>query len=59
LMVEGKVQREGEVIRVIVRCCFDLSALLRKLTASEQENPPVLTLSRADEKDEYASQAVN
>ncbi|TDE17387.1 error-prone DNA polymerase [Dyadobacter psychrotolerans] len=59
LMVEGKLQREGEVIHVIVRRCFDLSGLLRQLTTLEQENPPVLTLSRADEKDEYASQAVN
>lgn len=49
LMVEGKLQREGEVIHVIVKRCFDLSKLLRKLTAIETENQPVLTLSRADE----------
>ena len=59
LMVEGKLQREGEVVHVIVKHCFDLSVLLRKLTATEQESPPVLTLSRADEKDEYVSQAIN
>jgi error-prone DNA polymerase len=59
LMVEGKLQREGDVTHVIVRKCFDLSVMLRKLTSVEEEHPAVLTLSRADEKDEYASQAVN
>jgi error-prone DNA polymerase len=49
LMVEGKLQIEGEVIHVIVKRCFNLSPLLRGLTASEVENLPVLTLSRADE----------
>ena len=33
LMVEGKLQREGEVIHVIVRSCHNLSALLRGLMA--------------------------
>lgn len=32
LMVEGKLQREGEVVHVIVRRCFDLSKLLRSLS---------------------------
>jgi error-prone DNA polymerase len=50
LMVEGKLQREGEVIHVIVRRCHNLSKLLRNLTPSQDQNPPVLTLSRADEK---------
>jgi error-prone DNA polymerase len=50
LMVEGKLQREGEVIHVIVQRCFDLSKLLRRLTATQDENLPLLTLSRADEK---------
>ncbi|MDR3711401.1 MAG: error-prone DNA polymerase [Puia sp.] len=50
LMVEGKLQREGEVIHVIVRRCFDLSGFLRGLTAIRDENPPLLTLSRGDEK---------
>jgi error-prone DNA polymerase len=52
LMVEGKLQREGEVIHVIVRCCYDLTKLLRHLTASQDEQLPLLTLSRADEKPE-------
>jgi error-prone DNA polymerase len=50
LMVEGKLQREGEVIHVIVKRCYDLSKLLRHLTASNDENLPLLTLSRGDEK---------
>lgn len=59
LMVEGKLQREGEVTHVIVQKCYDLSVLLKKLTATEDENPDILTLSRADEKDEYATMAIN
>jgi error-prone DNA polymerase len=49
LMVEGKLQVEGEVIHVIVQRCYDLTRLLRHLTATEEENPPVLTLARGDE----------
>lgn len=58
LMVEGKLQREGEVTHVIVRRCFDMSYLLREMNQTNVD-PPVQTLSRADEKDEYASLAVN
>ena len=50
IMVEGKLQVEGEVIHVIVQRCFDLSRLLRHLTAAHNEELPLLTLSRADEK---------
>lgn len=57
LMVEGKLQKEGEVIHVIVRRCFNVSGLLRKMHESEEE-PPLLTLSRADERDEYDSERV-
>ena len=49
-MVEGKLQIEGEVIHVIVKRCYNFSKLLRQLTASHNENLPVLTLARADEK---------
>jgi error-prone DNA polymerase len=49
LMVEGKLQREGEVVHIIVSRCFDLSKLMRGLTQSNNEDIPVLTLSRADE----------
>jgi error-prone DNA polymerase len=50
IMVEGKLQREGEVIHVIVQRCHDFSKLLRHLTASRNEELPLLTLSRADER---------
>ncbi|MEO6961608.1 MAG: error-prone DNA polymerase, partial [Puia sp.] len=50
IMAEGKLQREGEVIHVIVSRCYNLSKLLRQLTPSQGENLPLLTLSRADEK---------
>ncbi len=50
LMVEGKLQREGEVIHVIVHKCFNLSKLLRNLTVSQQEDLPLLMPSRGDEK---------
>ncbi len=50
LMVEGKVQREGEVIHVIVKRCYNYSKLLRNLIPNSVEEPAVGTLSRADEK---------
>lgn len=51
LMVAGKLQREGEVIHVVVQQCYNLSHLLRKLIPSDNEDPHVLALCRADEKD--------
>ena len=58
LMVEGKLQIEGEVIHVIVQQCYNLSKLLTHLTAFQLDNPPVLTLSHADLKSSpsYSSQ---
>ena len=50
LMVEGKLQREGEVIHVIVQQCYNLSVYLKQLTAAGNENLPLLTVARADEK---------
>lgn len=41
LMVEGQLQREGEVIHVIVKRCFNISSLLQQLLHTK--------LSRADE----------
>lgn len=38
IMVEGKLQKEGEVIHVIVRRCFDFSRLLRKLSACTDQD---------------------
>ena len=37
LMVEGKLQREGEVVHVIVKRCFDVSRLLQQLTSTQKE----------------------
>ncbi|PSL18070.1 hypothetical protein [Dyadobacter jiangsuensis] len=48
-LVEGKLQIEGEVIHVVVRRCYDMSPLLRQLNQKD-EDPDVMTLSRADEK---------
>lgn len=50
IMVEGKLQIEGEVIHVIVNRCHNFSKLLRHLTSSQQNDPPVLTLAYSDEK---------
>ncbi|MES2880935.1 MAG: error-prone DNA polymerase [Bacteroidota bacterium] len=49
-MAEGTVQIEGEVVHVIVNAGYDLSKLLRTLTIGGNEDLPLLTLSRADEK---------
>ncbi|WAC14819.1 error-prone DNA polymerase [Dyadobacter pollutisoli] len=59
LMVEGKLQIEGEVIHVIAHRLYDMSHLLRGLNVAQEQDPDVMTLSRADEKDEYDSQMVN
>jgi error-prone DNA polymerase len=56
LMVEGQLQREGEVVHVIVKSCFDLSKMLRVLTSTESDNTPLLTLSRADERTPFPSE---
>jgi error-prone DNA polymerase len=50
LMVEGKLQIEGEVIHVIVQRCFNLSKLLRKLVARKGDDISLAPMSRADEK---------
>lgn len=49
LMVEGKLQREGEVIHVIVRRCHNFSGLLQQLNASEREGLTLKPMSRSDE----------
>lgn len=51
LMVEGRLQREGEVTHVVVVRCFDLSGLLMELTAIKDEEPFTQPLSRADERE--------
>jgi error-prone DNA polymerase len=49
LMVEGVVERT-EVTHIIVRKVFDITKYLGNLTAIPNEQQPVQTLSRADEK---------
>ncbi|MBT1685960.1 error-prone DNA polymerase [Dawidia soli] len=51
LMVHGKVQREGEVIHVVVQRCFNVSALLQGLVGP-RETMAVGPRSRADETTE-------
>lgn len=43
LMVEGRLQREGLVVHVIVSKCVDLTKMLGKLVQREQDDLPVLT----------------
>ncbi|TCD05877.1 DNA polymerase III subunit alpha [Pedobacter frigidisoli] len=50
LMVEGKVQKESGVVNVIVSKCFDFTGLLKDITTSKDDELPILTLSRSDEK---------
>jgi error-prone DNA polymerase len=59
LMVEGKLQKEGEVIHVIVSHCENWSKLLRVLTTTKHEDLPLLTLSRADENSGLPFQSEN
>ncbi|MFP5439080.1 MAG: error-prone DNA polymerase [Bacteroidia bacterium] len=49
LMVQGKVQIEGEVIHVIAGSCYNLSSLLQDLTVNNSE-ATLSTLSRSYEK---------
>jgi error-prone DNA polymerase len=48
LMVEGKLQREGDVTHVVVHRCHDLSAMLGSIALSTEAQEALLTLSRAD-----------
>lgn len=50
IMVEGKLQIEGQVIHVVVRKCHDFSKLLGRLSPLNKEVPEVLTLAFPDEK---------
>lgn len=51
LMVQGKVQIEGEVIHVIANSCYNLSYLLNTMTQVADTGSALSTLSRSDEKD--------
>lgn len=49
LMIEGKVQREGEVIHVIAKRCRNISKLLGHLTEIKEENQLGQVVSLTDE----------
>lgn len=49
LMVQGKLQKEGEVIHVMAERCFNISGLLQRLVPEEEEVGTVGTTFRADE----------
>ncbi|WP_297332262.1 error-prone DNA polymerase [Flavobacterium sp.] len=51
LMVQGKVQIEGEVIHVIANSCYNLSSLLKNMTDVPHTESALSILSRSDEKD--------
>jgi error-prone DNA polymerase len=51
LMVQGKVQIEGEVVHVIANSCYNLSSMLKNMTDVANSESSVSTLSRSDEKD--------
>jgi error-prone DNA polymerase len=59
LMVEGELQREGEVTHVIARQCFNVSGLLRGMAVSQDEASSLSTLSRADERNDDVHSAPN
>jgi len=46
LMVEGKLQIEGEVIHIIVKRCFDLTGMLRTMDREENGNIPEKPFSK-------------
>jgi error-prone DNA polymerase len=56
IMVEGKLQVEGEVIHVIVERCHNFSRLLRKLVPSESQMPQVATFAFPDRSPDTSQQ---
>ncbi|WP_341837303.1 error-prone DNA polymerase [Chitinophaga pollutisoli] len=53
LMVEGKLQREGEVVHIIVERCHNLTKLIKNTIARNVDESLLMTVSRADEKSPY------
>lgn len=49
LLIEGKLQREGEVIHVIAHSCVDATRFLKKLEAVDKETSMSAKRSRSDE----------
>ena len=59
LMVRGRVQKQGQVIHIIVRHCEDWSRLLRRLTKKDIDKISAHTLSPRDEKDGFPFKTEN
>jgi error-prone DNA polymerase len=59
LMAVGKLQREGKVIHVIVKDFEDVTHLLKDLSRSDDDDLPLLTLARGDEKGPQIGRAEN
>jgi error-prone DNA polymerase len=49
LMVEGKLQREGEVVHIIAQKLFDYTKLLKVIATKEYDQLPLLSLSPTSE----------
>jgi error-prone DNA polymerase len=55
LMVDGKLQRQDEVLHIIVSACYDFSKLMRGLSSGQQENTTHnLNLPDGEEQDRKA-----
>jgi error-prone DNA polymerase len=52
IMLEGKLQIEGEVIHVVVKKCYNISKLLGHLTPSQNQIPNVATFAFPDKSPE-------
>ena len=46
--MEGRLQREGEVVHVIVKHCYNVSGLLRHLSAPVGEGPSLFADAHPD-----------
>lgn len=49
ILLEGKLQVEGIVRHIVVEKCYDLSKLLKKLSAGQNNTSTISTLCRSDE----------
>lgn len=54
LMVEGKLQIEGEVIHVVAQRCFNVSELFDEMMTTSENQQSLPTLSHSEERDENA-----
>jgi error-prone DNA polymerase len=50
LMVEGKLQREGEVVHVVVKHCYNLTRFMHHLTASQKGGENAIPFTTEDKR---------